>query len=303
MSKPLVYLDQNILGLQLCGNLRLARRDNIQWVYSKENFAEISRSSLPEQYLAELGRIDSKLLELTLTDDRRIAGTAMLVEGSPEQHCRNYLEAQSEVPVDDTLFDPFLAWLNGGGDEELLRKFPNKLAKQISELIGTAPRTDFQDARLDDLVQQMAERGNDINETREALGIDKGRVGGIAGQDPLREIWKIIGPAYSDLTSDQFFGFDPPEKQGYEVWPLYLGIVGCCAVLDIVGFQAEKKCRRIEKIPNVRSDSSHIAMGAFCSILLSEDKRLARRAHAIYRYKNIGTDVLLLGAATEKSRN
>ena len=45
----------------------------------------------------------------------------------------------------------------------------------------------------------------------------------------------------SGVSCDQFFGFDPVDKQGYELWPLYLGIIGCNAVMDILGFQAEKK--------------------------------------------------------------
>jgi hypothetical protein len=65
--------------------------------------------------------------------------------------------------------------------------------------------------------------------------------------------------------------------------------------MDMIGFQAEgKKSRKIEKLPNVRSDVSHIAMGAFCSAILSRDKRLIKRANAIYEYKNIGTAALLI---------
>jgi len=44
--------------------------------------------------------------------------------------------------------------------------------------------------------------------------------------------------------------------------------------MDILGFQAEKKCCKINKIQNVRSDSTRIAMGAFCSAIMSEDSGL-----------------------------
>jgi hypothetical protein len=67
---------------------------------------------------------------------------------------------------------------------------------------------------------------------------------------------------------------------------------GCCAVLDIIGFQAEKKARDLEKIPNVRSDAIHIGMGAYCAAILSGDRRLSKRAKAIYEYKKIGTIAL-----------
>jgi hypothetical protein len=64
--------------------------------------------------------------------------------------------------------------------------------------------------------------------------------------------------------------------------------------MDFVGFQAEKKCRKIDKIPNIRSDAEHIAMGAFCTAILSEDKRQIRRAKAIYEYKGINTLPILI---------
>jgi len=41
MSKPLIYIDQNIIGLQLQGIFNLSKRDDVTWVYSKEHFAEL----------------------------------------------------------------------------------------------------------------------------------------------------------------------------------------------------------------------------------------------------------------------
>lgn len=51
MSKPLIYIDQNIIGLQLLGIMSLAKRDDVTWVYSKEHFGEIRRSDKPAKYL------------------------------------------------------------------------------------------------------------------------------------------------------------------------------------------------------------------------------------------------------------
>ena len=64
--------------------------------------------------------------------------------------------------------------------------------------------------------------------------------------------------------------------------------------MDTVGFQAEKKCRKISKIHNVRSDACHIGMGAYCSAILSEDRRLVKRAKAIYEYKSIDSSPILI---------
>lgn len=296
MSKPLVYLDQNVL-------IPMAQRVpdrgsglNVQWVYSKEHFAEIRRSSNPDQYLTALDKLDAKLIELELID-WRITGSARLVDGlTAFQNYSSYCETLTDIDINETLFDPIQAWVNGGGDDNLLRDLPGRFAKQILTLTESLPLHDramlrraASEADLTPMIDQMITWGNDIHKTRVAFGDGKGRIGQIVGDNQLLQIWSLIEPGCSGMTADQFFGFDPVDKQGYKEWPVYLGILGCCAMLDILGFQGGKKCRKLDKLPNVRSDSGHIAMGAFCSAILSADKRLAKRAKAIYEYKQIRT--------------
>lgn len=303
MSKPLVYIDQNIIGLQLCGKLHPSKQTGFYWVYSKEHFSEIRRSTNAQQYLFELERIGAKLLDLELNSEWKITETARLhEEGTPAQHYESYIEAMSDVDCSETIFDPFQAWVNGGGDEGLLRDLPSQLAEQILVLSKDVPNIDneltekYEKINIDliNTIEQMIEHGNDLKKTRKAFGNEKGTIGCIGGDNQIEQIWHMISPVCEGVSCDRFFGFDPLDKQGYNSWPLYLGILGCCAVLDVVGFQAEKKCRKIEKIPNVRSDATHIAMGAFCSAILSEDKRLIKRAKAIYDYKGIRTSALLV---------
>lgn len=69
---------------------------------------------------------------------------------------------------------------------------------------------------------------------------------------------------------------------------------GACAMLDIVGYQAEQKSRNPEQIENVLSDARHIAAASYCAAVISADKRFSRRAKAIYEYKNVSTVSLLL---------
>lgn len=312
MSRPLIYLDQNIIGLQLQGITSLSSRDDVIWVYSKEHFAEIRRSSDPDKYLGVLDAIDAKFLDLVLDENWKITGEARLNEsGTAHQNYDGYIEATEDVEFDDTIFDPIQVWVNGGGDEGPLKELSDKFAQEILNLTSGLPldtseitgavqsiKPDF-----DSMIDEMISNGNDIKKTRAAFGDDKGAIGSISGEKIIEKIWGIISPTMqgAEISSDQFFGFDPVEKQGYELWPIYLGIIGCCSVLDILGFQAEKKCRNLDKIQNVRSDAGHIAMGAYCSAILSEDKRLVKRAKAIYEYKNIGTSPVLVTRKANKS--
>lgn len=300
VSKPLVYVDQNVLGAHLSGRIKLGNVSGIQWVYSKEHFTEIRRSEDPAPYIAVLDEIDARLLDLNMYGSR-ITGSASLIEGrSAAELYANHCVAVEEVSFDDSLFDPFLAWINGGGDGDMLRAFPRHVADQLLALTEYLPRdvlakeADTLTKDLGATIAQMATWGNDIETNRAAFGVGKGAIGSVSGSNQLEKIWNMVGPSCPGITSDQFFGFDPPDKQGYETWPVYLGIVGCCAVLDVLGFQSEKKSRKVDRLPNVRSDSTHIAMGAFCSAILSADKRLVRRAKAIYEHKAIGTQCLLL---------
>jgi hypothetical protein len=304
VNKPLVYIDQNVLGLQIDGVLDLARINEVQWVYSKEHFAEIRRSDNPQKYLEVLRNINAKLLELEL-ENSKITGTAKLSEaGSPEEKYSEYVEAISQVEFNDRLFDALLAWVNGGGDERSLRAIPELFLSQIQALNEQLPASlrvqhnEVPNSGFIKMLEQMVSTGNDINKTREMFGGGNGRFGSVSGESQLLQIWEIIKPACNGITSDRFFGFDPAIKQGYDSFPLFLGIVGCCAVLDIIGFQAEKKGRKLEKIQNVRSDATHIGMGAFCSAILSADRRLAKRAKAIYEYKKIGTVALIVEVAS-----
>lgn len=303
MSKPLVYLDQNIIGLIANQEINMKPSDDFIFTYSKEHFREIHRSNSPQLYLNALQQIDAKLLDLELDEHWKITGKALLKEaGTPSEHYSEYLEAIDDVDLSEDIFDSFLAWVNGGGDKESLESLPELISEQIFEITKELTNDSWElDKKLaqitpdfKDVINDLIVNGNDIIKTRSALGNDKGKVGSVLGENIIEKIWDVIQPTSGELTCDEFFGFNPKDKQGYDIWPMYLGIVGSCAVMDIIGFQAEKKCRRIDKLPNVRSDSGHIGMGAFCSLVISKDKRLVKRANAIYKYKGINSSAKVL---------
>ena len=284
----------------------------MKWVYSKEHFAEIKRADDPEKYLNVLNEIGAKMLDLILDENWKITGEARLIEDlTPFENYQNYIEAIGNVEFDETIFDPFQVWMNGGGDEGPLKELSDNLANQVLQLTSDLPynttgmpnKIGAIKPELDSMVDDMISNGNDIKKTRAALGDKKGTLGAVSEEHQIAQIWEIISPTMEDsgMNCDQFFGFDPIDNQGYELWPVYLGIVGCNAVMDILGFQAEKKCRKISKIHNVRSDAGHIGMGAYCSAILSEDKRLVKRAKAIYEYKNIVTSSILIEKDAKKS--
>lgn len=300
MKKPLIYVDQTIVSRQAEGILNYEKIHSVQWVYSKEHFAEIRRSDHPDQFLSALDEISAQLLEFELSEGK-ITGRANLIEsGSASDHYADYIEAVDEVSFDATLFNPLIAWLNGGECKERLLKVPDVIQDQLSNPVNNLPSDLIQKSSTESfsefrkIVEQLASTENNIDNTREKLGVGKGAAGSISGDNQLLQIWEKINPHIPGITSDQFFGFSSSTQASQTTWPIYLGIISCCAVLDILGFKAETKARNPNKIPNVMSDAAHIASGAYCAAIISMDKRLAQRAKAIYQYKQISTIPLTL---------
>jgi hypothetical protein len=54
--------------------MNLSKREDLNWVYSKEHFAEMRRSNEPEKYLDVLNKIGAKMLDLILDENWKIIG-------------------------------------------------------------------------------------------------------------------------------------------------------------------------------------------------------------------------------------
>lgn len=298
MSLPLVYLDQNVISRQSKGLIDLSRLDVCQWVFSTEHFNEISRSCNPAPYLDALDQLSAKRLELECVD-WELTGKVRLLEYEPAvDGFQRYIDAGNDVDFSTELLAPIFSWLCGGASAEELRRFPSVFSNAIESLLADIP-SDFSSGVADILeaesrhtVDSLLEAGNDISELREQLGFPKGSAGAIDGDNPLVLIWDVVRKRIPEsITAEQFFGF--ASVVGQQNPPInWLGIIGCCAVLDIVGYKSEKKVREAEHVPNVMSDAVHIAYGAFCSGIVSNDPRFNARAKAIYKF--LGLDIAVL---------
>jgi len=59
--------------------------------------------------------------------------------------------------------------------------------------------------------------------------------------------------------------------------------------LVFIGYRSDKFKRK--KIRSIVHDSSHLSMACFCGEFLTNDKKLAERAKAIYSFFNMDTKV------------
>lgn len=298
-KRPLVYLDQNIISFQSQGRINLSNVDVVQWVYSKEHFAEMRRSRNPDPFLDALDALSAGLLEVRLIDGQLSDEATLITKGSAHAHYADYLAANDEVDINTEVFSPMMAWAVGGTCAAELRAMPDDIEAAIAGLTRQVPPHLVLETPADSLaafrgmMDKMIQEGNDINRTRDSFSVGNG-ANNVSGPNILLKIWERVSPKVPRLSVGQFFGFDPYPWEATTALPVYTGIIRCCAMLDILGYAAEKKVRKLEKVPNVMSDAVHIAAGAFCEAIVSSDPKLVRRAKAIYEFRSIRTSLVHL---------
>lgn len=305
-AKALIYLDQNILGLCAEGTISIRAEEDQLFIYSDEHYREISRSATPELFLEVLQQLKARRLRIQIDESWKMTGNAIIGgEVDVAADYRSFLEAIAEHPPLEDSFDPLLSWINGGENEEVHEEMVEEQRRQLHQLIQplNSPeahrRIEESADAFQETVTAMTAQDNDIQKNRNRLGVGKGKIGNLDAGTALEEIWAILEPMCGEMTARQFFGFDPQEWNPELEIPLSVGICSCCAVLDVLGYQAERKTRRLDKMPNIRSDASHLGAASFCHSLVSADRRLIARAEAIFSFVGIKIHTTLVSVSNE----
>lgn len=299
-----IYLDHNIIDGISKQHFRLKPSDKIIWIYSDENFAEIKRSN-NMKFLEILNDLKAQKIETILDESFKLTGKVnFLPFVKPDKLYEEYIQSINEVHVDNSEHYQFLARLYGADNKDQILGFPDSFKNQIKDILSPyglyegefAEKTNDVADKLEKIVNNEMQEIEELEKTRQSIGTNKGKLNNFAnGGNPIEEIWSFLKDKVGPFTKDQFFGFDPIDKQDYTEWPIYLGIVGCHTVLNFLGFNPDKGLNKINDIPSILSDGNHIAHAAYCHGFLSRDKKLCLKAKAIYQYKKIGTLVTKLG--------
>ena len=289
LTKARIYLDQNVVSDLADGKISIDFPDGAIIVYSKETLAEIHRSNQPEKFIDALQKLNALQIEPYVKDFKVTDECWLSFETSVERNYQAYLAAIEGFEGVENVFDGLLAWLNGGESFAELEKLPANLEQALDSLPGMdeqqkAKLSQVDDKGWDDIVERMKTHGNDINNTRNAFGLEKGAASNFSPEEVFEGVWSLIPKdAKKHFTLNQLFGFEPYDYEASDVIATrHESIARCCAVFDILGYEAEKKSRKKRFIPNVRSDSTHIAMASYCACLITGDKKLINRSRAIY---------------------
>jgi hypothetical protein len=296
-----IYIDHNIIDDISKGDLSLKPSGKVIWVYSHENLAEIKRSG-SSRFLGVLEDLKAIKLDLILDSNFRMTGEARFLEyRSPHEEYDSYLESILDTEIDNSSDLEFMARLFGADNKDKVISHPSSFEENIRSLLEphglydeeTKLKVERVRDELKEFVAGPVQEIGELEEARKAFGTNKGRAGNLANnENPIDELWAIVKKGVPGMTADQYFGFDPVDKQGYKEWPIFLGIVGCHTMLNVLGFRPDGGLTKPSDLPGILSDGSHIAHAAYCQGLLSRDQKLLAKARAIYRYKNIGTQVL-----------
>lgn len=304
MQNKRIYLDQNIIGYSRNGWIDLAKFEEVDWIYSKEHFREISRSDDPRIYLSVLETLKAKEIEMILEDRSKITDLPKFNEYScPYEKYNQFINTNKEVDFDENIFAPIIARCYGDDNYDEVLKFPDKLKTNLECLLGSKEFLDEDIAELskqlarefEETVVQGLSKRHSLNDIRKGFGLENGKLGQISGANSIKEIWRLLEGKPNitgGMTCEQFFSFEPIHKQGYESWPLYLGIVGCYTMLNSLGYRTDKGVAKQENVSNIASDARHVAYAAYCDALMSGDKKLYEKASAIYGYKKINTVII-----------
>lgn len=241
-------------------------------------------------------------MELVQDKNFKITGEGRYLEyQSPFDLYEAFQKSEAHDNFDQVPDFEVMARLLGGNNKNNVLSYPNTFEDNIKALLEPhGMYTEEVKVKVEKLRYELQEFVNGplqdikkLEETREAIGTHKGRAGNLASnENPIVEIWNIVKKSVAGMTADRFFGFDLIEKHGYEVWPMYFGIIGCHAVLNFIGFRPEGELSKAENMAGILSDGSHIGYAAYCQGLLSRDRKLIAKANAIYCYKNIGTQLV-----------
>ncbi|MBJ7539953.1 hypothetical protein [Marinomonas transparens] len=292
-----IYLDLNIISSIATGDLILEALPNDEFVFSKLHIQEILRSNDPYKYIDVLEQIDAKYLVPVLSGNPLLISHCVI---STEYILPSivYEEERQRPMVPHSYYDA-LAWSNGYEDEGELDRFSSDLVRSAREAIekinfnkelkeNFLKCVDIAEAKVDERIQKIKYLGNDNEAYRKMIGSFRGALNNL--QSPvIFNIWGHLNKEkIGDNTPEEFFGF---QRAPYEIY----GIIMCCGVFDKIGYQAEaKKIKSSDKQPNVQSDAYHIAFASYCDKFISLDKKSIHRAKAIYEFRRIKTEAILL---------
>jgi hypothetical protein len=298
----LIYIDQNILGYLSEGKIDLCARGNVEWVYSDEHLSEIERSGM-KKILESIDILHARKIVIERDAKNQPTNKCSLVPYRKAEEVYNeYLDTKREAPVVNLDLPKLQAFLHGKKDaiqkDQVAKDFETTIMSlldgSLSLINDKEMEKTFKDAvasigdTLQSAINAAADSIKPITKTRKLLAGKELSTIDETESPVIDRIWELLGPKWGYSMMDQLF---PSPQAGESSDIRFNNVVTCYSALNYLGYWPDNKMSNPSRIPGINSDASHVGHASYCSVLLSEDFRMCKKAKAIYRYLKTETVV------------
>ena len=303
---PKIYLDQNILQYDFEGKITIPNNDQVQYVYSDEHFNEITRWK-NDGYFDVLKRLNARKIKCSLDSNNNFTDNGILLDYvDPKIMFEEYKDTINDSKSAMNLFQPLQVFLNGNttvtNPEEINQNFQNTLKDLLGDTlkkIGNTEMTTQYNAYVEAIGGQLehALKNQKVSPLEEARKKITKEI--LSNLDPnngliIDQIWNLIKDVMEDIEKDQFFGKRSFSFQNDFVYSKFKNVIHCHSVLNYLGYWPDGGLVKMSKIYGINSDASHLAHSIFCEGIMSGDKRMCKKAQAIFSYLDLRTEVYQL---------
>jgi len=323
LPRPLIYVDQNILGAPLEALIQseafAAWRDTVVLVYSNETMNEIVRSEgLAPEFLGNLSKFVTARVFDELDDRLRPTGRFKIRVESPQQRYRVTLEEQLLASPDlqglgvlHKLFggeadrsyadisaaqvgEMQRAWKSELDQIDLPAAFRELLDQLHDSIISVASGALSSTAKT--LAKNLQPNGRQVTSVdfRRDLGLDMETLNSIKGDKVIERIWALIQSTNDTVRGWSFEAFCNVEGESPFTGKPYTipdKVRSMMLILNLIGYQSDKKLSRSDKFISSQSDLGHAAYGSLCDAIVSNDIRFRKRLSAVYAYLYVPTRI------------
>ena len=272
---------------------------NAQIVVSSENIKEVIRSN-NTKYFEVFTLFQASYLDIKLIDQQWISDECTVTNNPDWKIICDKLTKADKIYPENGLKD-LITWPFGKKQEITTKDHIAAKLSGLKEFIS-----DFSDLddfaqlnnKIDSAIINVSENNLipdyaiSVEEMRRLCEIYPSKISNLSPNEALVGIFKICSSKCPGITFDQFWGFDPLDKQGYEQWPIFLKIVSAYMSLNYWGYRTDDQLKKDRKMTSSLSDSSHLGHAAFCAGMFSSDDKLVNKGKAIFSHLNIGTDII-----------
>jgi hypothetical protein len=320
LGRPIVYLDQNLLGEPLEKLINSERyvswKKNVIIAYSDDTIAEILRAKgLATRFLNNLEQFDTVRIYHELENFRQTGRHIARFERPRDR--LNEIVSDGLLASTELLGVGILHKMFGGQGHLSLAEIVDEQVKSLKESwlsnideIGLAPSEvealtnlflGLLKSGLSDFAEQTRVLGDALNpdgtetsvlDFRRELNLDPVSLNAIDGKDAVEKIWRLVkssSDSYKNKSIEEFFSIQGDNPYTGAPYTTQEKVRSVMLILNVIGFHSDKKLRKTERFTASMSDLGHSVWGSLCTAIATKDTGFRQRLQAAYAFLEIPT--------------